>query len=276
MSNSTELLVVRKDQLSALMNAAISVLHERQPGEVESIIQDEFLASLKNGVDGLVSRPVLESLFHVEASGNDAEEPVLVVLPPDADKAKVTEVFDAAVKRAASISADGEGTGYFEALQESLAQWDILVTQSLNNLQAGPWDQSENLPEPDSIQDDDPEWVRVRVSGEGVIGADYEPMRLLDGTPVDFKADVNLDFLGFVESLTYKYPRGDKYGVPEAATDAGAREFVVDEMGFACSRKFNVMAVDTGDDSISSYVAECVMPRDILVPVYLPADRMKG
>ncbi len=276
MSQTVELVVVRKDHLDALINAAANVLHERHEGEVESVIQDEALALLQ-AASGIQSRPVLDALRHIEASGNDADEPILAILPPGVDSDKAAELIDQAVKRAASISADGESTPYFEELEASLAQSSILITQEINNLSAGPWDQSDIPAEPSRVEDDDPEWVRVVVSGQGIIDSDNEPqMELPDGTPVQFKADADLDFLGFVENLTYKFPRGDKYGVPEAATESGAREFVVDELGFACSRKFEVMAVDTRDDSISSYVAECVMPRDILEPVDRPGDRMRA
>lgn len=275
MSKQVELMVVRKDQLDALINAAGNVLHSRQEGEVESIVQDEFLRGLKSAVDVIASRGVIDSMRHVEASGVDADEPILVIIPPDMDDAMVVDEFASAVLRAASISADGEGTGYFESLSDSLASSGVAIVQEIRALDAGPWDISKNPAEPYRVDDDDPEWVCVRVSGPGFIDLDVNlNMELLDGAKVDLKTVEFHKFLGFVTNLTYTFPRGDRYGVPEEATDSGARAFVADELGYACSRSFEVMGVDSRDDTPASFVAECLMPRDILMLVDRPSERM--
>lgn len=279
MNDADQLLVISQRTLDALIAAADNVTHTADCADgPEGIVQAEFLQGLQNAVKGVRTRPVLESLRYVPASGEDADEPVLAIIPPGMQEDKARSFMKDAVVRAVSISGDGEGLDYFEALQESLQKVGIVIQQEIRNLESGPWDVAEMPPEPDRVDDDDPEWVKVTVSGSAFQDdSEQWEMVLVDGTEVQFiDPDAIHPFIGYVTELTYQFPRIDRYGVPDEATPAGARNFVVDELGFACSRQFEVLAVDTRDDSISSFSADCLMPRDLLRPVDIPCERDEG
>lgn len=278
---ASDLLVITSADAAALESAISRLLEAAQRIDTgEYIVQDEFVKALK-----LVAafrnqtRPVLHSLHHVPASGVDAEDPILAVLPPHLTAQNASEIFGQAVMRAQAVSADGEGTPYFEALQESLAASGIQITGEVINLDGGPWDVSAVIPpEPNAndLMDDDPQWVKVRIHGPALYDSDDDwDMALEDGSPVEF-VEGEQPFIGFVRSLTYRFPRGDRYGIPEAATESGARNFIADELGFACSRDLVVYGVDTGDDSIPEFAAECIMPRDILRPIVKQEEREHG
>lgn len=280
MNEPDQLLAISQRTFDALISAAENVTHTADwaDGE-EGIVQAEFLQALQAAVKGAKTRPVLESLRYVAASGEDAEDPVLVMIPPEMSEIEAKEFMKGAVARAVSISGDGVGLNYFEALQESLQKVGISIQQEIPNLESGPWDLAMAvLPEPDRVADDDPEWVKVTVSGSAFQdGSEPWEMVLVDGTEVVFAdPDAAYPFIGYVTELTYNFPRGDRYGVPEEATQSGARTFVVDELGFACSRTFELYAVDTRDDSTSSFSANCLMPRDLLRPVDNPCETDAG
>ena len=74
--------------------------------------------------------------------------------------------------------------------------------------------------------------------------------------------------------VNYRFPRSDRYGVPQAATDDGARKFIVNELGFACSRDLEIICEDTGDDSAESFEIECLVPRILLEPT-VPAQEVR-
>jgi hypothetical protein len=275
---TSELLVINSSDVSALENAISNLLHTADRIDSgEYIVQEEFFSALKK-VEAIRSqtKPVLQCLRHVEASGEDAEDPILAVLPPGMPTAQASDLINQAVIRAQALSADGEGAPYFEALQESLACGGIEITGSIENMESGPWDISHVIPpEPhdQDLMDDDPEWVRVTVSGPAFQDSDTDwEMRLEDKSAVEF-VEGDQPFIGFVRSLTYNFPRSDRYGVPEAATDSGARQFIVDELGFACSRDLVVYGCDSRDDTPANFYAECIMPRDVLRVVDAPIER---
>ena len=56
---------------------------------------------------------------------------------------------------------------------------------------------------------------------------------------------------GTVREATIEYPRGDRYGVPEEATESGCREWLWG-MGFKVDTRFDAYGCDRGDDGMAS------------------------
>ena len=283
MSSSNELMVVSREDLERLITAASNLRHTAEPAEAgegddvkEFIVQKEFMVNLGVALEVITSAPLKGLLRNVEASGVDAEAPVLVVLPPWMKDSDAAAKFERAVTRAASLSGDGQRTSYWEALEDSLAMHGIEIQQEIQHLQAQtPWDQADIPEEPSHIEEGDPDWVRVEMRGPlSLDGHSDCEIRLGDGSLVVVAPTQSCpDFFGFVESLEVRYPSAEKYGVPQEATEAGAAEFVVDVLGYSCSKNMDVRPIDTGDDSGGGFVATCIMPRELIAPADVSSDR---
>lgn len=68
---------------------------------------------------------------------------------------------------------------------------------------------------------------------------------------------------GVVSELVVRYPRSDRYGIPEAATEAGGLRWLWD-MGFSVVPHLSVIGRDTGDDSANSAKIEIYLPTSLI------------
>lgn len=69
--------------------------------------------------------------------------------------------------------------------------------------------------------------------------------------------------VGVAAEARIDYPRGDRYGVPEEATDPGCREWLWAQ-GFALSTEFDVFGKDTGDDSMMVCHLAVHLPQELV------------
>lgn len=67
---------------------------------------------------------------------------------------------------------------------------------------------------------------------------------------------------GVVTDITVEFPRSDRYGVPEEATDNGAQEWLWVE-GFQVSNTLEVNGEDRGDDGVMSCKIRIYLPVDL-------------
>lgn len=241
--------------------------------------QDELALRARGALDKLQSKPVLKALRTVRGDLEQRSDAALMIVPPDVGDDQAAQALADAVRFAAAATADGQTGTYFEALQAELARKSgAFITDQMHQLTTEvAWDECVFPDEPESLPDKgDDEWARVRFTNPADLSAldgEISDGELLDGSGLVRLQDDAAGFIGFVTSITYRYPRAEKYGVPSCATDDGAREFIVKGLGFACSKDLEIFAEDTGDDSVESFVIECTVPRSVLAPLQLDRER---
>ncbi len=243
--------------------------------------QDELAQTARQALQALQTKPALKALRWVRGDLENRTDSALMIVPPGVGDDQAAQALTDAVRFAAAATADGQTGTYFEALQTELArQTGAIITDDVHHLSTDvAWDECVFPAEPEGLPDEgNEEWSRVRFTNPDDLSAldgEISDGELLDGSGfVQLQAGAG-EFMGFVTRITYRYPRAEKYGVPSMATDDGAREFIVKGLGFACSGDLEIIAQDTGDDSVESFEIECTVPRSVLSPVPLqrPCER---
>lgn len=267
MNQGPEYVVVDIEKVQALMTAIKTLLADRKDPS------DGPGTEARNAVDSMRSKPLMNALRMV-GSQDDIYEPAMLFVPPGVNDEDARQVLASAVDWAGAITADGETDDYWERLQERLSQKmpGAFMTQDIAYLDRNAtWDRGKAPEEPFRLAaEGDEEWARVRFSSDD--NPDAREGVLSVGTLMDGGGAVQLlgegaPFIGFASNFEFRYPRSHKYGVPVTATDDGARKFIVQHLGFCCSRDLEIYTEDTGDDSGESFELECLVPRKLLQPV---------
>lgn len=93
------------------------------------------------------------------------------------------------------------------------------------------------------------------------------------------EGDFDDDILGsgdcIAEGVTVKYPRASRHGVPDFATDGGARK-AVEDAGFFVPPNLEVDAEDTGDDTPAVLVLSVLAPREVVLDQAKYADALSA
>lgn len=234
-------------------------------GPNECLVDKATMDLVQTALDLLKSQTVPLSVRLVNAdqeSGNEGE-PVMLVIPPGMSDELAIDAVNSSIELAGRLSNDGRSGTYFEDFANSLASFQIAVEQGLVELPSNPWDRDSVGEQP---EEGDPNWINVTF--EAAFDDDqieWQATLSADDSAVVINPEIPLH--GFVSELQYSYPRSDKYGVPEAATEAGGRHFVAKTLGLACADNFETFAVDTGDDGIEAFRILCLVPRDCIKPV---------
>ncbi|HWS26851.1 MAG TPA: hypothetical protein VN259_09825 [Xanthomonadales bacterium] len=276
MSRSTKgLEMLAQDRYVLVDGTRLQALRDAVDSLLEGIEdpQDELAQTARQALRALQTKPALTALRWVRGDLENRTDSALMIVPPGVGDDQAAQALKDAVRFAAAATADGQTGTYFEALQTELGrQTGAIITDDVHHLSTDvAWDECVFPDEPEGLPDEgDEEWARVRFTNPDDLSAldgEISDGELLDGSGVvQLQAGAGA-FMGFVTSITYRYPRAEKYGVPSAATDDGAREFIVKGLGFACSGDLEIIAQDTGDDSVESFEIECTVPRSVLSPV---------
>lgn len=264
---SERLVVVDVVRLQALQDALRALLEGIEDP------QDPLARQAADALAGLLTKPVMQTLRTVRGDLDQGGEQALMVVPPGVSDDAAGDALQKAVHYAAAATADGQTGDYFETLRAHLAQeLGAHFTSQIEVLSTTvAWDEGVFPEEPNKLPaQGDQQWAWVRFTNPDDLSAlegDLSDGELMDGSGTVRLQDDAQGFIGFACRLTYRYPRSDRYGVPDSATDSGARSFIVNNLGFACSRDLEILTEDTGDDSVESFEVECLVPRSVLVDV---------
>jgi len=197
----------------------------------------------------------------------------LHVFLPDAlmrDLPRAAEQINQAIEKANLLTHQGHDGSYFETLTglmgadgiEFLAEPPLLLTT--------PWD-SDCTEALGDLTDCDQ--VTIHNVAEVFEFGDDELLTCEDGDGRPYCIDPKCIAQLRVVSMNVTFPRVDRYGVPEYATDRGGREYLRG-LGFRLGPGVEVNAVESGDDSCSTVELVCNVPRHLLqpLPVSSPAD----
>lgn len=211
-----------------------------------------------------------QSMQRVLVQGDVDEEPLSVFLPASLDLKSAAALVDMAIVRANLATAQGSKGNYFAALKVELAehgiiceerpptlvtkhQWDSLCMKDLGNLiTAGRED----------------EFTRVDIINIDDVFEHGEADRL-ECTPTEGGGTLLLDQQHIsqlhIERFVVTYPRSDRYGVPECATDSGARKYLR-SLGFRVDDSLEVESDESGDDSPLHFSLTVNAPTALLAP----------
>lgn len=228
------------------------------------------LSALRASLTRVKSKPLSQAVRVVRGDLNQESDPVFMVLPPGMpDDDAAIEVVNRAIEQAGKITSDGETGEYFGELRRMLGAHGVALDEDLRPLETHAWDACLFEEEPvEGTPDFEENWQVVTFES-----SDQEPDEinpdfigtLADGTEVQLIDGTQQR--AFCTSLDVWYPRADRYGVPECATDSGARRYVVQTLGFPCSSEFEVDPEDRGDDGAMTFKVTCVVHRDCLQEV---------
>lgn len=258
--NNSDFVIIRKDDFEKIKNAASNVVHSYE-GDEEGIAEGWTIHDLKMAMNEVGVSNLSDSLRVVQSQDVGAA-PVLLILPPKLTNEDAVTQMDAAIQSAGIETNNGMDDDYFTALGASLAKCNIALTEldAVSKLHCRPWDEDSRESEPEQ---GDPDWVVVEFGS-----SDDEPDELAptgttsEGKTVEFIEGVT--WRAFCDELTLEYPRSDKYGTPEAATDKGAREYVRDAIGALPANDFQVFAEDRGDDGVVTFTMKMRVHKDCL------------
>ncbi len=274
-TNSTDYMVVRRSDVNALRTALGAMSLTTSTTDCAS---GRFSADVKSlgGVREAFGRirglDIMDSLRRVPGAVDQDSRNLFVVVPPSNDEKQLVEVINKAINSAHGM-AGGSGTisandaDLYEALASELASSGILLGSEIEMLRTHCWNERRLPVEP---RLDDPDWIEVKFSSSSDEPDEMAAEVVLpDGSLATLNSEV--PFEAFIIHFEYRFPRSDRYGVPMEATDAGARAYVVGELGFHCAKDFEVQAEDSGDDSPNSFVATARIRRDALIFPEKPA-----
>lgn len=114
----------------------------------------------------------------------------------------------------------------------------------------------------------EPEGVSVYTMRTVMLDDDSPWTIVLDGDEIEIPQNLFEELLkvGVVGEAKVEYPRGDRYGVPEEATDEGCKEFLWGQ-GFALSTTFEAFGEDTGDDSMATCELGIYIPEELIARI---------
>jgi len=269
--------------IQTLRAAVVEMRHMRAAkarGDTPS--ESTWIDAVMHAINELQTKPVMQALRMVRCEEEQGGDPAMMIVPPGVSDERAAHVLETAIAFAGASTADGETGDYFQTLQYQLDQeMGAHFTQHIHQLDSVAWDQCMFPEEPYRLPvNGDDEWARVRFTNPDDMSA--LEGEISDGEMVDGSGGVRLvcpvsggpAFIGFATALKYRFPRSDRYGVPDAATEDGARKFIVNDLGFACSRDLEINSEDTGDDSAESFEIECLVPRVLLEPI-VPAQEAR-
>jgi len=262
-----DFVVLRKDDLQRLLDAVDDLSsssstdgceHPLFVGDIEHMnAAIEAAGSLKD------AKTVTQALRWVDGDADQGNEPVLLVILGKMDDKAAADMISVAVVEANQESDQGRTGTYFEALQERLAAHGVAMSCGLEQLRCKPWD-SDEMSEPELNH---PDWLEVvlRSSDDepdeldevGTIGEDGPQVTIVDKPAHPL----------FCRLLEIEYPRGDKYGVPEAATERGGRVYVRQISVCVLASDFDVFSRDRGDDGAMTFSMTCRIHKDDLIEV---------
>jgi len=212
-----------------------------------------------------------QSMQRVLVQGDVDDEPLSVFLPASLDLKSAAALVDLAIVRANLATAQGSKGDYFAALKVELAehgivceqrpqtlvtkhQWDDLCMEELGNLITAGREH---------------EFTRVDIINIDDVFEHGEADRL-ECTPTEGGGTLLLDQQHIsqlhIEKFVVTYPRSDRYGVPECATDSGARKYLR-SLGFRVDNSLDVESDESGDDSPVHFSLTVNAPTELLVPM---------
>ncbi len=221
------------------------------------------------------SRPLDQALRRVDGDPENGADPILVVLPAGVGDKDAAALMNAAILGANQDTEFGKDGGYFEALQTRLGASGIAIAGGIEQLFSQHWD-ADAFAGPDE-DDRSGDWLRLVFDSSEGDPDEIDPVARLDqeGEPVFFEPVADVPFVGFCTQMHVTFPRGDKYGVPEAATDRGAADHVRKQTNLGVHKSFEVYANDSGDDGMGSFTFYAMVHKDCMRPVEQPVDRLR-
>lgn len=264
-----DFVLVRKSDLQRLVTASEELNSSASSDGCEApyFVGDGLaLGTLMYELGRIKNAPSLDdALRQVEGNEHDGNLPVLLVLPAGMGEEAAVAAMNHAVDQANIDTGNGSSkeVDYFEVLQEHLVRAGVVMTDGVRTLNSTPWD-ADTVVEPSL---GDPDYLDVVFRSH-----EDEPDTLAD--TVELQGDgVQLQVVDtpkhrmFCSALDITYPRGDRYGVPDAATDRGGREYVRAISTFVPGTNFEVYSEDSGDDTPMRFTMTCRVHKDDLMPV---------
>ena len=216
--------------------------------QLKALIESGDIAAIKQGIHAVVAsaRDPEAGLFTMV--GTDQSTKVFVRLPVGFSIDAAKGLINAAIIETNRETQQGANGNYFETLQEKLAAHHIDLRSEPESLHTRyAWDSDcvdvlgEDLSERTSVAIDNVASVLEHQDDDMLIGTVGESGEAVQIDP----SHVN-QIRVFEVDITY--PRADRYGVPECATDTGARKYLAD-LGFIVASNLEVNTEDSGDDS---------------------------
>jgi hypothetical protein len=219
---------------------------------------------------------ILEKTGIVKILGEDDDNPILIQLPRHLmrDHSLAAQKVDEAIVEANRVSQQGRDGAYFETLQAELAKAAIrtLHEPSVLHLKYR-WDSDCSDVLGDMLDDAQTDVVISNITAVFEHGDDQ--MLKIDSTSDDEQPSLidpdNCTLIN-IERVKITYPRGDRYGVPEAATDSGARRYLR-SLGFRVPAELEIEAKDSRDDTPMQLTIWGKAPDSIIETPEPPADR---
>lgn len=270
--SASEFVVVRASDLEKLTDSVKTLVYNASNEGCETgdfMGRVDNLDEVKRALRTMSAKPVPDAIkvVHGDQMRDPNVEPILVVIPPELTEEKAVEAVNTAIKEAGLRSGNGLHSEYFEEFSAQLAHWNIAVESALPVLRANPWDMDSYEEEPD-LSAPESQWVAVVWESSEEEPDELAPFGttapLNGGDPVCVEIKDDVFFRAFCFEMELKYPEGTKYGVPECATDDGARDYVKHSLGVLPAKNFQVYAEDTGDSSPMRFVLRMAIHKDCL------------
>lgn len=189
---------------------------------------------------------ILEKTGIVQIPGIAEDHPLLIQLPGHLmrDFSLARTKIDDAIVETNRVTQQGRNGEYFETLQAELAKASIRTLEQPTVLTLKHyWDSDCQDVLGDMSEDAQTDVVITNVLA--VIEHGDEDVFYLDsGSEIDPSNRLLIN----IDRIKITYPRPDRYGVPDCATDAGARKYLKD-LGFRVPNNFELEVDDSGDDT---------------------------
>lgn len=188
----------------------------------------------------------LEKKGIVQIPSINQDQPLLIQLPAHLmlDFSLASAKIDDAIVETNRLTQQGRDGTYFETLQAELAKVSIRTLDIPRVLHSKHcWDSDctdvlGNMSEADQTD------VEITNALAVIEHGDEDMFSLESGSEIDPSHRLLIN----INRIKITYPRSDRYGVPDCATDAGARMYLKD-LGFHASDYVEVETEDSGDDT---------------------------
>lgn len=189
---------------------------------------------------------ILEKTGIVQIPGSADDQPLLIQLPGNLMRhlSVATKKVEDAIVETNRLTQQGRNGEYFETLQAELAKASIRTLDKPRVLRVKHyWDSDckDVLGDMLTVTQID---VAITNALAVIEHGDEDVFYLESGSEIDPSNRLLIN----IDRIKITYPRPDRYGVPDCATDAGARNYLK-YLGFRVPNNFELEVDDSGDDT---------------------------